>query len=111
MKPKARFDARSQTVIINDGINETAITLDTAGAIFEALAKASMAPALEEPEGTHYPTGINAVPAQGSLALYMEFPNGSSGQFVFPAPGKSLEQVAAASEAIKAGFAKLFAVN
>lgn len=111
MKPKAYFDAKSQMIVLDEGNGEVSLTLKGADAVFHALEKAAKTPVLEDPGGDHYPTGINAVPAAGKLTIYMEFSDGSSGRFLFPAPGKSEEQVAAASEVIRSGFAKLFATH
>lgn len=109
MKPAVKFDAESQTVEVMDGGEPVTLRMEAINAIFETLMKASAAPALEEPEGVHYPTGINAAPSDEALRLVMDFPDGSMAQFVFPAPGKTHDQVAVASEAIRQGFLMLFA--
>lgn len=111
MKPKARYDQRANAVILDEGSGPITISLDGATAIFEAMEEAAAGPSLSDPGGIHYPTAINAIPADGQLSIYMEFVDGSKGQFVFPAPGKSQEQVALASEAIRSGFAKLFSTH
>ncbi|MCY1251153.1 hypothetical protein D9M72_648780 [compost metagenome] len=85
--------------------------MEAVDAIFEALTNAAAGPTLDDPGGVHHPVGINAVPADGALTLLMDFPDGSTGQFVFPAPGKTRDQVATASEAIRRGFQMLFAAH
>lgn len=109
MKPVAKFRAEKQTVDVTDGGRTVTLRMEAINALFEELMGASAAPALKEPEGVHYPTGINAAPSDEALRLVMDFPDGSIGQFVFPAPGKSHDQVAVASEAIRKGFLMLFA--
>lgn len=111
MGPTVKFDADNQTVEIEDGSGPITLRMEAIDAIFSVLMEAAAGPNLDEPGGVHHPTGINAIPSDEALTLWMEFPDGSRGQFVFPAPGKTQQQVAAASEAIKEGFQILFAAH
>ncbi|MDH0116749.1 hypothetical protein N7379_19860 [Rhizobium pusense] len=111
MGPTVKFDADNQTVEIEDGSGPITLRMEAIDAIFAVLTDAAAGPTLDDPGGVHHPTGINAIPSDGALTLWMEFSDGSRGQFVFPAPGKTQQQVAAASEAIKKGFQMLFAAH
>lgn len=108
---KARYIRNHNTVAIDANGTKVSLSLDDIDQIFSVLMEANKAPQLEAPSGVHYPTGINAVPLDGALHLYMQFPDGSEGQFAFEAPGKSQEQVSLASQAIRSGFEQLFAVH
>lgn len=108
MKPTAKFFSETQSVQVRDGGEPITLSMDAVEAIFMTLSNEAAGPKLDNPGGVHHPAGINAVPSDGALTILMDFQDGSTGQFVFPAPGKTHSQVAAASEVIRKGFQMLF---
>lgn len=104
------YAREGKVTIVEDG-KEAVLSIAAMGAAFEALEAAGRGPKLEEVDGIHYPREINAVPQDEQLAIYMKFDDGVEAQFVFPAPGKTRDQVASASEAMRSAFAMLYALH
>ncbi len=111
MGPTAKFSADNQTVEVDDGAGPITLRIEVVYAIFEALMGGATYPTLGSPDGVRYPADINTIPSEGELTLWMDFQDDSREHFVFPAPGKTHDQVAAASEAIRKGFRMLFLAN
>lgn len=112
MEPTAKFDEVTNSVKLTRDGETLSLNMDDIGAVIEAInAATGNVPKLTDPEGEHFPTGIEFRPDDGLLWIVFDLQDGSRGRFGLPAPGKTSDQIHSVSEDVKRCFQRLFSMN
>lgn len=109
---KVKLDRDKHGVVVEcdraDGsTGQVLVTVDAAEAIYQTLLSARAVPPLTDPDGMHVVTGFMGEPYAEEFHLILHTTGGQQAIFVFAAPGKTQDQVATVSLAIRDAMMRL----